>query len=58
MVGWPHRLIGHEFKQTPGESERQGILVCCSPRGHQESNMTERWKNNKDIPVKEFTAFL
>ena len=26
MVGWHHGLNGHEFEQTPGESERQGIV--------------------------------
>ena len=24
MVGWHHRLHGHEFEQAPGESEGQG----------------------------------
>ena len=24
MVGWHHRLNGHEFEQTPGDSEEQG----------------------------------
>ena len=33
MVGWHHRLDGHEFEQTPGDSEGQGTLVCCSPWG-------------------------
>ena len=33
MVGWHHQLNGHEFEQTPGESEGQGSLVCCSPWG-------------------------
>ena len=32
-VGEHHWLNGHEFEQTPGDSERQGILVCCSPGG-------------------------
>ena len=27
MVGWHHRLNGHEFEQTQGDSERQGSLV-------------------------------
>ena len=27
MVGWPHRLNGHEFEQAPGDSEGQGSLV-------------------------------
>ena len=34
MVGWHHRLNGDEFEQTPGDSEGQKSLVCCSPRGH------------------------
>ena len=42
MVGWHHRLNGHEFEQTRGDSEEQGSLVCCSPWGHKESDMTER----------------
>ena len=29
-----HRLNGHESEQTPGDSERQGSLACCSPWGH------------------------
>ena len=33
---------GHEFEQTLGDSEGQGNLVCCSPWGHRESDMTER----------------
>ena len=31
MVGWHHRHNGHEFEQTPGESEGQGSLACYSP---------------------------
>ena len=33
MVGWHHWLDGHEFEQTPGDSEGQGSLACCSPWG-------------------------
>ena len=33
MVGWHHQLNGHEFEQTPGDSEGQGTLACCSPWG-------------------------
>ena len=40
MVGWHHQLNGHEFEQTPGDSEGQGSLACCSPRGIDESDMT------------------
>ena len=41
MVQWIHRLNGHEFKQTPENSEGQGSLACCSPWDHKESDMTE-----------------
>ena len=40
MVGWQYQLDGHEFEQTQGDSEGQGILVCCSSYGHKELNMT------------------
>ena len=40
MVGWHHQLNGHEYEQTLGDSERQGSLVCCSPWGCKESDMT------------------
>ena len=40
MVGWHHRLNGHEFGQTPGDGEGQGSLMCCSPRGHKGSDTT------------------
>ena len=30
MVGWHHRLNGHEFGQAPGDAEGQGSLMCCS----------------------------
>ena len=38
MVGWHHRLNGHEFEQTLGDSEGQGSLARCSPRGCKESD--------------------
>ena len=41
MIGWHHRLNGHEFEQTLGDSEGQGSLACCSPWSHKESDMTE-----------------
>ena len=40
MVGWHHWLNGHEFEQTLGDSEGQRSLVCCSPWGCKESDMT------------------
>ena len=42
MAGWHHQLNWYEFMQTPGDSEGQGTLVCCSPWGHKESDTTEQ----------------
>ena len=44
--GWHHQLNGHEFEQTPGVSEGQGKMVCCSPWGRKESDTTDRLNNN------------
>ena len=41
MVGWHHWLDGHELEQAPGVGDGQGGLVCCSPWGRKESDMTE-----------------
>ena len=40
VVGWHHQLDGHVFDQTPGDSEGQGSLGCCSPLGGKESDTT------------------
>ena len=45
MVRWHHWLNGHESEQTPGDSEGQGSLVCCSPWSPKESDLAERWNN-------------
>ena len=43
MVGWHHRLNGHEFDfQAPGGGDGQGGLACYGPRGGKELDMTER----------------
>ena len=47
MVGWHHGLNGHESEQTLGDSEGQGILVCCSLQGLKELDMTEQLNNDK-----------
>ena len=41
MVGWQHRLDGHEFEQAPGVGDGQGRVVRCSPWGHKESDVAE-----------------
>ena len=40
IVGWLHWLNGQEFEQTLRDSEGQGSLVCCSPWGHKEWDVT------------------
>ena len=40
-VGWHHQLNGHEFESIPGVDDGQGGLVCCSPQGRKELDMTE-----------------
>ena len=39
-VGWHHQFNRHEFEQTLGDDEGQGSLVCCSPWGLRELDMT------------------
>ena len=48
MAGEHHRLNRHELEKTLGDGERQGNLVCCSPWGCKELDMTERlnYSNN------------
>ena len=41
MVGWHHQLDGHEFEHAVGVGGGQGSLTCCSPWGHEESDMTK-----------------
>ena len=41
IVGWPHRLNGHEFEQALGVGDGQGSLACCSSLGCKESDTTE-----------------
>ena len=54
MVGWHHRLEGHEFEQAPGDGDGQGGLACCSPWGHKGhaqtrlSNWTTTLHNNNN----------
>ena len=38
MVGWHHRLDGHEFEQAPGVGDGQGGVVGYSPWGFPSKN--------------------
>ena len=41
MVGWHYPVNGHKFEQAPELGDGQGGLVCSSPWGHKESDVTE-----------------
>ena len=42
MVGWHHRLDGHEFEQASGVGDGHGSLAYCSPWCRKESDMSEQ----------------
>ena len=42
MVEWHYQRDGHEFGWTPGVGDGQGGLLCCSPWGRKELDMTEQ----------------
>ena len=45
-AGWHHQGNGHKLGQTLGDGEGERSLACCSPWGHEESDMTWRLNNN------------
>ena len=48
MVGWHHRLDGHEFEYAPVAGDGQGNLVSCRPWGHKELDTTElNWTDKR-----------
>ena len=55
MAGWHHQLDGHEFEQALEDGEGQGSLVCCSPWGCKESDVTERLNSNNKTLAEKFT---
>ena len=54
MIGWHHRLDGHEFEQALGVVDGQRSLACCSPWGHKESDTIDQLNNNKDSICEKF----
>ena len=46
VIGWHHRLTGHEFEQTPEDGEGQGSLACGSPWRQKESGAAQQLHNN------------
>ena len=55
MVGWHHRLNGHELEQAPEDGEGQGSLACCSPWVCKESDMWYDWVTNQQQQQIHFT---
>ena len=56
MVGWHHRLNGHEFEQALADGDGQENLACCSPWGRKESrtqlsNWTEQITKSFSLPL-------
>ena len=56
MAGWCYQLKAHKSEQTPGDTEGQGSLACCSPWGCKELDMTERLNNNDNENLLQSTA--
>ena len=48
MVGWHHWFNGHEFEQTPGDSEGQGSLGRCSPGVTKSWSWLSNWTTRQD----------
>ena len=48
MVGWHHRLDGHEFEQASEVGDGHGSRACYSPWGHKDLDMNE-WLNWTEI---------
>ena len=52
IVGWHHYFNGRKFEQTPGDSEGQGSLICCSSWGSQRVGynlVTEQQPSDSDV---------
>ena len=43
-----HWLSGHEFEQTPADSEGQGSMLCCSTWGLKDWMQLSNWKITRD----------
>ena len=54
MVGWHHRLNGHEFEQALGDGDGLGSLACSSLWGHKVLDTTELLNNKNTIELFRF----
>ena len=59
MVGWHHRLNGHEFEQASGDGEGQGILVCCRVHGVTKSQIwVSNWTTTTNVQTRKKISIL
>ena len=56
MIGWHHRLNGHEFEHILGDSEGQGTLACSSPWVHKKSDSATKQQGH--VRDKNYFFFL
>ena len=57
MVGWHHRLNGHEFEQTLGDIGGQGSLACCSPCNCKELDTATEQRQGK-VGRRQYSGFF
>ena len=58
MVGWHHRLTGHDFERTLGDSKGQESMACCGSWGPKEAETTGQPKNKFKIQFKVLNCLL
>ena len=58
MAGSHHPCYGHELGQISRGGERQRGLVCYSPWGHKESDMTRQLNNKLSKALPKATTWL
>ena len=51
MVGWHHRLSGHEFEQTLEDSEGQRSLAYCSPQSCKDNSLEHGQISACDVEI-------
>ena len=50
IVGWHHRLNGHEFEQALGDGEGQRSLACCSTWGCKKLGQNQVTEQEQQMP--------
>ena len=57
MLGWHHKLNGHDFEQALGGGEGQESLACCSPWGRKELDTIEALNNSNNMSTELMMPF-